>query len=158
MNKRYFIASVAALAFMPFASGAQTAPSDAVTTWLADPTIPLSADSIDVTDFQWIARTVAVFADSPNDPAFIEQMTLLEARSDELAERDVVVIYDTDPDARSPLRLKLRPRGFMLALVGKDGQIVLRKPSPWDVRELSRSIDKMPMRQTEIDDRRGSDQ
>jgi hypothetical protein len=34
--------------------------------------------------------------------------------------------------------------------MGKDGQIKLRKPFPWDARELSRSIDKMPMRQQEM--------
>ena len=69
--------------------------------------------------------------------------------------RDVVVFVDTDPKARSALRKKLRPRGFMLAIIGKDGQIKLRKPLPWDVRELTRSIDKMPLRRQEIDEARG---
>ena len=78
--------------------------------------------------------------------------------AEELALRDVVVIFDTDPAGRSDTRLRLRPRGFMLALMGKDGAIKARKPSPWDVRELSRSIDKMPMRQQEMQDRRGVDQ
>ncbi|MEM9709036.1 MAG: DUF4174 domain-containing protein [Pseudomonadota bacterium] len=41
----------------------------------------------------------------------------------------------------------------MLTLIGKDGTVKLRKPRAWDVRELSRSIDKMPLRQDEI--RRG---
>ena len=36
-----------------------------------------------------------------------------------------------------------------------DGQVKLRKPLPWDVRELTRSIDKMPLRQQEIDEGRG---
>ena len=72
---------------------------------------------------------------------------------DEMVERDVVLITDTDPAAKSAIRLKLRPRGFMLALVGKDGRVNLRKPRPWDVRELSRSIDKMPLRRQEIRDR-----
>ena len=66
--------------------------------------------------------------------------------------RDVVVLTDTNPDARQPLRLRMRPRGFMLVLVGKDGGIKLRKPFPWSVREISRSIDKMPIRQREIRD------
>ena len=44
----------------------------------------------------------------------------------------------------------VRPRGFMLVLVGKDGGIKLRKPRPWDVREITRSIDKMTIRQREI--------
>jgi hypothetical protein len=110
------------------------------------------ADMADLSEFQWKKRPVLVFADSENDPAFIEQLELLEAEWEELAERDVVVLTDTDPAARSAMRLKMRPRGFMLVLVGKDGGIKLRKPFPWNVREISRSIDKMPMRQREIRD------
>ena len=110
------------------------------------------ADMEDLSEFRWKKRPVLVFADSADDPAFVEQLELLNARSEELRTRDVVVLTDTDPDARSALRLKMRPRGFMLVLVGKDGGTKLRKPFPWDVREISRSIDKMPMRQREIRD------
>ena len=108
------------------------------------------ADMADLSEFLWKKRPVLVFANSPDDPAFVEQLELLRARESELTERDVVVLTDTDPEARSALRLKMRPRGFMLVLVGKDGGIKLRKPFPWDVREISRSIDKMPIRQREI--------
>lgn len=110
----------------------------------------VTADMNDLSQFHWKKRPVIVFADSADDPAYIEQLELLHAREDELIERDVVVLTDTDPDARSALRIKMRPRGFMLVLVGKDGGIKLRKPFPWDVREITRSIDKMPMRQREI--------
>ncbi len=112
------------------------------------------ATETDLSEFKWKKRPVIVFADSPDDPAFVEQMELLSAQPDRLNERDVVVIVDTDPDARSAIRLKMRPRGFMLTLVGKDGGIKLRKPIPWDVREISRSIDKKPMRQREIRERK----
>jgi len=108
------------------------------------------ADMADLSEFRWKKRPVLVFADSADDPAFIEQMELLHSREEELRERDVIVLTDTDPDARSPLRLQMRPRGFMLVLVGKDGGNKLRKPFPWSVREITRSIDKMPMRQREI--------
>jgi len=64
------------------------------------------------------------------------------------------VMVDTDPAAQSLVRTRLRPRGFMMALIGKDGSVALRKPLLWSVRELSRSIDKMPLRQQEIRDRR----
>ncbi|WP_298843331.1 DUF4174 domain-containing protein [uncultured Roseobacter sp.] len=107
-------------------------------------------DEVNLSQFQWKNRPVVVFADTENDPAFIEQMELLRARPDALRERDVVVITDTDPAARSDIRIRLRPRGFMLAILGKDGGVKLRKPFPWDVREISRSIDKMPVRQREI--------
>ena len=111
------------------------------------------AGDTDLGTFLWTSRPVVVFADSPADPRFIEQMELLGEELDMLAEREVVVLTDTDPAARSPARLKLRPRGFMLVLIGKDGTVELRKPLPWTVRELTRSIDKMPIRQREIEER-----
>ena len=148
---------LAVLAALPFAAAAQSPePDPSVAAWMAAPEEPLDAAGVDLDAFRWLARPVVVFADSPNDPAFADQMALLADRVDELVSRDVVVIYDTDPGTPSDARLRLRPRGFMLALVGKDGQLKLRKPQAWDVRELSRSIDKMPMRQREIEERRGS--
>ncbi|WP_299623303.1 DUF4174 domain-containing protein [uncultured Tateyamaria sp.] len=120
----------------------------------ADPFVYVDTDVSDLTQFVWEKRPIIVFADSPNDPNFSLQMEYLRDRADDLAERDVVVLVDTDPQAVGPLREKLRPRGFMLVLIGKDGGVKLRKPFPWDVRELSRTIDKMPMRQREIRDRR----
>ena len=150
---RAFLLSLMTLA--PQAALAQSTP-EAVETWLAAPDQPLEAASLTLDDFRWVARPVVVFADSPNDPAFAEQMELLVDRIEELVARDVVVIFDTSPDAPSDVRLALRPRGFMMALIGKDGQVKFRKPRPWDVREISRSIDKMPMRQREIEERRGS--
>jgi len=110
----------------------------------------LAADMADLSEFQWKKRPVLVFANSENDPAFVSQMEYLQDREDELRLRDVIVLTDTDPAARSPLRLRMRPRGFMLVLVDKEGGIELRKPFPWDVREITRSIDKMPLRQREI--------
>ncbi len=110
----------------------------------------LDATSVDLNDFLWLKRPVLVFANSPADPRVVEQLDLLNDRPDPLLERDVVIIVDTDPDASSPLREQLRPRGFMLVVMGKDGEIELRKPAPWDVREISRTIDKMPLRQQEI--------
>ncbi|MEP1520793.1 DUF4174 domain-containing protein [Ascidiaceihabitans sp.] len=109
-----------------------------------------SVETKDLSQFVWKKRPVVVFADNEADPRFIEQLELLREGEADLADRDVVVLLDTDPAARSDLRLKLRPRGFMLAIIGKDGGIKLRKPFPWDVREITRSIDKMPMRKREI--------
>ena len=104
-------------------------------------------------DFLWIKRPLVVFADNPADPRFVQQMQLVPDRLDALVDRDVVVITDTDPSARSPIRRALRPNGFMLALIAKDGTILFRKPAPWHVREISRSIDKQPLRQQEVRDR-----
>lgn len=112
----------------------------------------VSMDEVDLNQFKWKKRPVVVFAESELDPAFIEQMAFLRSRSDELRARDVVVITDTAPEPLSNLRRKLRPRGFMLVIINKEGTVNVRKPFPWDVREISRTIDKMPIRKREIRD------
>jgi len=105
-------------------------------------------------DFLWVARPVVIFADTPADPRFQQQIDMLRQDEAALAARDVVVLTDTDPAAKSPIRKKLRPRGFQMVLVDKDGGVKLRKPSPRTVREISRTIDQTPMRLQEVEDRR----
>lgn len=129
-------------------AGAQTAPA-AVETVMPE-VGPMNIVETDLRDFIWKKRPVVVFADSDQDPRFKEQMTLLTARLDALEARDVVILTDTDPTNLSELREKLRPRGFMMVLIGKDGGVKLRKPFPWDVREINRVIDKMPLRREEL--------
>ena len=115
-----------------------------------DPMEPQDATDVTLDDFKWVARPVIVFADSPNDPRFIEQMQLLAERPEPLLERDVVIITDTDPSARSSVRLDLRPRGFALVVMQKDGSVGFRRPSPRDVREIVRGIDNFSFRQEEL--------
>ncbi len=110
----------------------------------------LEAADVTLEEFLWIARPIVVFADTPADPRFIEQMALLTARPDPLVERDVVIIVDTDPSARSSVRTALRPRGFSVVVVGKDGTVGLRRPAPRDVREIVRAIDNFQLRQEEM--------
>ena len=110
----------------------------------------LPAAETDPADFLWNARPVVVFADTPDDPAFREQMQVLSARNEALAERDVVVITDSDPQSASSWRQQLHPRGFSLVIIDKDGQVKQRRPLPWDVREISRAIDRLPLRRQEI--------
>lgn len=111
---------------------------------------PLDATAITRDEVLWLKRPVVVFADSPADPSFEAQLRLLSDDPAALAERDVVVITDTDPTARSEWRQKLRPRGFSLVILDKDGEAKLRKPLPWSVREISRAIDKFPIRREEL--------
>ena len=140
---KYFAQSVFAILLAATASFANE-------TEVNDDAIILKCAEINLDDFLWVNRPIVVLADSPDDPRFLEQLRLLEERLPDLKERDVVVITDTDPSQKTDLRQALRPRGFMLVLIGKDGGIKLRKPSPWSVREISRVIDKMPMRRQEI--------
>lgn len=135
-------------AFLPLAAAA-TDGTDPV----ADGYIRPVGDS-DLSEFLWINRVLVVFADTPADPRFQKQISMLQEGRAMMETRDVVVLTDTDPAARSPARKKLRPRGFQLVWVDKDGVVKLRKPFPWSVRELSASIDKTPMRDQEVRDRR----
>lgn len=113
----------------------------------------LEAAGVTVAEFQWIKRPVLVFADSPQDPNFRRQLALIATDRGELAERDVVVVIDADPAGRSLLRQRFRPRGFSLVLMDKDGEAKLRKPLPWDVREITHAIDKFPLARQEMLDR-----
>lgn len=133
------------LAMAAAADSAQTEAVEAI-----GPLAPRDAADVALQDFIWVARPVIVFADSPNDPRFIEQMQLLADRPDPLLERDVVIVTDTDPSARSGPRTALRPRGFSLVVMQKDGSVGFRRPSPRDVREIVRGIDNFQFRQEEL--------
>ena len=100
--------------------------------------------------YEWTHRPVVIFANSEKDPNFISQIEFLSQDIKALLERDIIVLIDTDPKLSSSLRKKLRPHGFAFVLIGKDGQVKLRKPSPWNIREIARVVDKMPIRQPEI--------
>ncbi|WP_328803223.1 DUF4174 domain-containing protein [Oceanomicrobium pacificus] len=98
----------------------------------------------------WVARPLVIFATTENDPRFRRQMELLQTRPEELALRDVQIFVDTDPDANGEMRRSLRPRGFMVVLIDKDGRVALRRPEPLRTDELVRFIDRTPLRQDEI--------
>ena len=111
-------------------------------------TVP--AGEVALADFLWQKRPLVVFADSPNDPAFRSQIEYLADDPAELLKRDVIVLTDSDPDSASDARERLRPRGFSMVLLDKDGAVKLRKPLPWSVREITHAIDKFPLRRQEI--------
>ncbi|MCV2874934.1 DUF4174 domain-containing protein [Rhodobacteraceae bacterium XHP0102] len=113
----------------------------------------LRAQDVVLEDYLWISRPLIVFAETEADPRFVEQMARLAARPEPLLERDVVVIIDTEPDTPSDIRTTLRPRGFAVVILQKDGRVGLRRPSPRDVRELTRAIDNFSLRQDELRNR-----
>lgn len=110
----------------------------------------LEAKDAPPADFLWQSRVVVVFADTAADPAFVRQITALQSQPAALLARDVVVVTDADPAGRSTWRAMLRPEGFSLVVIDKDGQVKARKPLPWTTREIARAIDKFPSRLEEI--------
>jgi Domain of unknown function (DUF4174) len=118
--------------------------------------MPLQAGDVVLADMLYVNRAVIVFADSPQDPNFVRQMELLALDQGELATRDTLVIVDTDPAAMTTVRNTFRPRGFSLVLMEKDGKAMVRKPLPWDLREITHAIDKSPLRRQEVLERNPS--
>lgn len=110
----------------------------------------VSADEIEPEALREVARPIVVLADSPQNPSFVQQMELLSGSPLALIDRDIVVVIDTDPAANGTWRRLLRPEGFSLVIMDKDGQVKLRKPLPWSVREITRAVDKFPSRRQEI--------
>lgn len=131
---------LALAAFLPLAAPAQ----EPITAG------PVDAAGLTLSEFVWKKRPLVVFADTAADPSFDAQMRNLAENFGELELRDVIVITDTDPANPSEIRKALRPRGFSLVILDKDGRVALRKPLPWSVREISRAIDKFPIRREEM--------
>lgn len=110
----------------------------------------LEATEVDPAEFTWQARPLVIFADTAADPDFTAQLAQLRRDPASLLMRDVVVVTDTAPAGNSAWRRLLRPEGFSVVLMDKDGQVKSRLPSPRSVREISRAIDKFPLRRREI--------
>ncbi len=139
---------LAALGLILAAGAAQAQAADPVMAAAAQ-TEPAAAEQPALEDLLWVARPVVVFADNPADPRFTQQLAMLDDRMDELEERGVVVLTDTDPASDGPLRQALRPRGFNVVLIDRDGTVAQRRPAPTTARELINFIDRMPSRRQE---------
>ena len=96
----------------------------------------------DIKDLIWEKRPVLVFSNSHLDPNLKQQIKMFGSDPNALSSRDVRVFVDDKSEPNSKLRKRFRPKGFLIILIGKDGQIKLRKNSPWSARELTRIIDK----------------
>lgn len=149
--------TIVLLLLVPVPLWAENAPAPVEPAAQETPAVgPIAAADVVLDELMFLRRPVVVFADSPADPTFIRQMQLIERDLPALDQRDVVVIVDTDPAAKSAIRQKLRPRGFSLVLMEKDLKPVIRKPLPWDVREIVAAIDKFPLRRQEMLERQPS--
>ena len=90
----------------------------------------------------WEKRPLLVFSNSHLDPNLKQQIKMFASDPNALLSRDVQVFVDHTPEPNSNLRKRFRPKGFLIILIGKDGQIKLRKNTPWSAREITRVIDK----------------
>ncbi|SDD62071.1 protein of unknown function [Paracoccus isoporae] len=120
--------------------------------WRQNKAAPLAADTVDLDAFRWEARPVVVMAPSADDADFTRQMEVFAEAAAEIAERDMVIVTDTDPQADGTLRRKLSPQGFAVYLIGKDGGVKFSAAEPVGMSRLAEIIDAMPMRRREMRD------
>lgn len=121
--------------------------------------------------YHWANRPLLVFAAGDRDPRFAAVRGELDARSGELAERDVVVITclgTRDGHAVEPgggdqmltvedveaLRLSFRVElnDFAIILIGKDGTEKRRDSEAVSLDTIFEQIDAMPMRREEMEE------
>ncbi len=162
MNRLHILVLAAFLPFVAAAQDATTDPPQILSQTPVEPTPqdataedattfgPISASETTLEQYLWLKRPIVVFADTPNDPAYQLQMTRIMDDLGSLEERDVVIITDTDPAARTSVRQRLRPRGFSLVLMEKDGEVKRRIPAPRAVRDIVHVIDRFPLRRQEM--------
>jgi hypothetical protein len=118
---------------------------------------------MDLKHYQWKNRLLLVFAPSPENQRYQEQLEHLN-NDDELAERELMLfhLFESDSGFAGETRLseedvtqlqetfKIEPRAFTVILVGKDGIEKERWTNPVKSENLFGLIDDMPMRQQEM--------
>jgi Domain of unknown function (DUF4174) len=108
-------------------------------------------------------RLLLVFAPSPDDLAYQQQLELLENETD-LAERDLLLFHVFEnqlgfadeaslseaESLKARERFNIAEQAFTAVLVGKDGTEKQRWNEPVKSADLFALIDQMPMRQEEL--------
>ena len=113
----------------------------------------------------WRDRVLLVFAPELTNASFEQQALILQGEyAEELQERRVVVYRVTPGQTIQPsgafmrearteqlyLHYDVREEDFTVILLGLDGQVKLRQLTPVSTATLFATIDRMPMRQTEV--------
>ncbi|MBC7923794.1 MAG: DUF4174 domain-containing protein [Ferruginibacter sp.] len=105
---------------------------------------------------RWEERVLLLCASTSRQADFVKQKELLLKEENSLRERDtrtIDVLYDRlSPADQSFLRdeLGISAADFTVVLIGKDGGVKLRQPTPLTTQLLFSTIDAMPMRQREM--------
>ena len=100
-------------------------------------------------------RVLSIYAHDSHNVDYVKQLQLLADDHDGLNERDIEIhnIILTDK-TRSIFKTNQVTSDFLVVLIGKDGGEKYRSTQPVTVQKLYSVIDKMPMRQDEIRNRK----
>ena len=108
--------------------------------------------------YTWKNRVLVLFG-AEKDPKLVEQLKLLRDRTDELTDRDMVILRVSGDSvvaihgsaaginaAKLAAEAGVKGAGFEAVLIGKDGGIKLRSAEVVSDKDLFGLIDSMPMR------------
>jgi hypothetical protein len=123
---------------------------------------------IDLHQSHWKNRLLLIFASSADAPAYKALKAEMDAQRGGIQERDLLVgevlaggqsLFagrPIEPESADALcrRFSVREQQFTVLLIGKDGELKLRKESPTELTEIFKLIDSMPMRQQEMRERK----
>ena len=124
-------------------------------------------DTVDLTAYQWRNRLLILFAPSENDLVYQSFKEQLQRRTQEVQDRELLIFHvlETGEGRLAHLPLKkgqvlflrkefsILPGQRIVILIGKDGEVKLRRALPVDLSEIFSVIDAMPMRQREMRER-----
>ena len=119
-------------------------------------------------NFQWKNRVLLIFAPSAEDPVYRSLFAELNNQIAGVRERDLLVgeIFEAGasrfagaslaPESAEALRKQwaVRKGTPTVILIGKDGEVKLRREGPVRAAEIFALIDSMPMRQKEMGERK----
>ena len=133
-------------------------------------TLP-SASAYDLGQHAWRDRLLVIAAPTRDDRGAVKQRRVVQDRSDAIADRNLRVLelfedggsvdgapLSTDEVAQLRATFGIDAQARVMLLVGYDGGIKRRSPIDTDLRIFFLDIDKMPMRQAEIREKRATGQ
>ncbi|UZD22739.1 DUF4174 domain-containing protein [Algoriphagus halophytocola] len=126
--------------------------------------VPIANFAQDLSSHQWKNRLIIIQTKNPGDPLFKQQIHELQTHQKGLDERRIVVYQNTDQKYRQGLTLEGKwvstfkesekspkeNKEFQISLIGLDGGVKLQKNTVLSCDELFKTIDQMPMRQSEM--------
>ena len=119
--------------------------------------------------YKWNNRLLLVFAPNEDSPTYQQQMQRFQGKQADLSERDLLVFellaqgtsrvngQSITPEEAAQVRQRFNvgSQDFRVILVGKDGTAKRRDRTPVSPEVIFKEIDAMPMRQQEMNSRRG---
>ena len=120
-----------------------------------------SVDAQELGDYRWQYR-ILLLMDPYGSPKCTQQLRNMQQHTAAMQKRDVLLfIYNgkmlmDEHMNRTPLNVKSVPNPTYegVILIGKDGGVKIRKPFPVPPEYIFDRIDAMPMRQSEIRDKK----